>query len=427
MIGRRRIGACAVLAAVGLALAGCTSSGTSGSNPSPTTSITAGPQAQGVPLPVSGYYWGGTNHNDSGTTPGCTPGSDSIGSQYALLECKMAWAAKQHGLVRPAATTGSGSVVTTMVREYLNGPWGCKRNLQRLQPGGDIYQLAGQSGRKVLMLSTKCGPWSELAAGGGSSAADQDIKTMVDAVAQLPVPVILIFNHEPEDDACGPGGGEGNPDEYRAAYRQFAADVRSEAAAQGNTRISLGWVLQSGTFDMAAQGDDVPFTSCGRLSASRLLPDNPLRNPENFYPGDDVVDWLGTDVYTHGTDHSLSSAVQPFVDWASTACPAKHPATDWSCTSARASKPLALAEFGPGLGTGQPTQQQKAAWFDQIRSDIVSGKTDLSRIKAFAYWSSGQQNVIDSPPDSSHPALIAYTKLSLLSQATTPTLRDATG
>lgn len=407
-----------------LALTACTSPN-SNAKPSPTASarsaVAVPPGHAGVPVPTSGFYWGGTNNRDTSAVPGCPKATGNDARQYAELECKIGWAAGQLRLARPATAAGS-DVVTTMTRAYLHNDYGCRKDLARLRSGGDVYQLASTPGRRVLMLSTKCGPWSTLANGAGHSAADDDIRQLVDAVVKLPVPVILIYHHEPENDACGSGSSSGTPDDYRRAYRQFASDVRSEEAKDNAARISLGWVLMGQTFDQSSRGDHAVFTSCGSDRSNDTSTSNPLRNPENWYPGDDVVDWVGADVYTHGTQHSLSSAVTPFVQWAHAPCPTAHPAQAWSCSSARAGKPLTLAEFGPGLGSGQPTQQQKAAWLDQVRADIVSGKTELASIKAFAYWSSGGQNVIDMPPDPRHPALLAYARLSLLSQATTPTL-----
>lgn len=413
-----------VLASALLVLAGCTSHPERHSAkpaPTPSRSAVGVPSGQaGVPVPTSGFYWGGTNYGDRSAVPGCPVVTGNEAKQYAQLECKLGWAAGQLGLARPAAVTGS-AVNTTMARAYLHNENGCRTDLHRLKPGGDVYQLAATPGRRVLMLSTKCGPWTDLASGGGNAAADQDVRRLVDAVVKLPVPVILIFHHEPENDACREGSASGTPDDYRRAFRQFAADVRAEEAKDRTARISLGWVLMGGTFDAATRGDHAVFTGCGSFRANGTATDNPLRNPDNWYAGDDVVDWIGADVYTHGTQTALSAAVHPFVSWATGSCPAQHPVRDWSCTPSRSHKPLALAEFGPGLG-GPPSQQQKAAWLDQLRIDIVSGRTDLAKIKAFAYWSSGGQDVIDMPPDPAHPALLAYTRLSLLSQARAPSL-----
>lgn len=380
------------------------------------------PHGPGVPVPVRGVYWGGTNNNDDSTVPGCGTPSTYSGEdgQYGGLECKIAWAAVQLKLTSPAAS--QGRFHTSLARVYLNGDWGCRDDQARLSQGGDIYQAANSPGRRALMLSTKCGPWAGLADGAGRSKQDTYLRQVVDLIQKFPVPVILIFHHEPENDACGPAAA-GTPDEYRRAFRQFATDVRSQDARDGQSTISTGWVLQNATFVAASEGDKAPFTGCKSWKAKNLSPDNPLRNPENWYPGDDAVDWLDADVYTHGADTSLREAVGAFVQWADAGCPAEHPSTDWTCTSGRAGKPLGLAEFGFGLGKGAYSQADKARWFDGLRTDISNpALPEFRRIKAFAYWSAGKQNVIDMPPDAAHPALLAYTRLTLQPVVTQLTL-----
>jgi len=411
-----------VAAAGLLGLTACT--GGSSDQPQAKKSRVAVPAAHGpgVPVPVQGIYWGGTNNNDNSTVPGCgTPASYSgDAGQYGGLECKIAWAAGRLKLIAPAA--GKGRFHTSLARVYLNGEYGCRDDQARLRPGGDIYQAANSPGRRALMLSTKCGPWAGLGSGGGRSEQDTYLREVADLVQKLPVPVILIFHHEPENDACGPAAF-GTPDEFRRAYRQFAADVRDRDARDGKSTISTGWVLMNATYVASSAGDKAKFTGCKSWKANDTSTDNPLRNPENWYPGDEAVDWLGADVYTHGADIPLRDAVGPFVQWAGGPCPAEHPKADWSCTNARAGKPLGLAEFGFGLGKRVASQAEKARWFDELRADLSNpASAELGRIKAFAYWSAGKQNVIDMPPDAAHPALLAYTRLTLAPAVTRLTL-----
>ena len=367
----------------------------------------------GVPVPTRGYYWGGTNNHDTSTVPGCPLPSTYAGKagQYGGLECKISWAATQ---LKLAAGVGA-RFHTSMARAYLDGQFGCRDQHARLKPGGDIFELAAAPGRRVLLLSTRCGPWQELAKGRGHAAADTYLRQDVALLERLPVPVIFVFHHEPEDEACGAAQALGTPDEFRRAFRQFATDVRTADAQDGRASISTGWILMNATFGAGARGDHLPFTGCTARTTDQVTGDDPLRNPENWYPGDDAVDWVGADVYTHGTDKSLRNAVRPFTRWASAPCPAVHPARDWICTPARARRPLMLGEFGPGLAkTAPPTQAQKAAWLNQLRADLHNPAVrEFDRIRAFAYWSSGAQNVIDMPADPAHPALRAYAMLTL--------------
>ena len=407
--------------------------------PSPTVhrtgavkALPVGPARPGVPVPVHGFYWGGTNNHDTSTVPGCPLPSTYSGKagQYGGLECKISWAARQLKVAAPvAAAAPPGQFHTTMARAYLDGGYACRDQQARLKPGGDIFQLASVPGRRVLILSTRCGPWKNLANGGGKAPEDGYLREDARLIEAFPVPVIFVLHHEPEDEACDARTGMGTPDDFRRAYRQFATDVRSEAAKDGRSTISTGWILMNATFLTGAHGDHLPFTGCNASTAKNTSTDNPLRNPENWYPGDDAVDWIGSDVYTHGTDKPLRNAVKPFVRWASAPCPTVHPARDWTCTPARSRRPLLLGEFGPGLALKKtPTQAQKAAWFDQLRADLNSPAVhEFDRIKAFAYWSSGEQNVIDMPPDPAHPALRAYARLALEPLVVRPVLPPAVG
>lgn len=139
-------------------------------------------------------------------------------------------------------------------------------------------------------------PWADIASG----AADVAIRRQATSLAALPGGVILAMHHEP-DIATGYGAST----DYVAAYRHYVSVFRSVGA----TNVVFAWILTPRTFKTTADA---------------------------WYPGDDVVDWIGTDSYNFGACKSgvtgwtsLQSSASAFYQWGSA-----H------------GKPLVLAEYG---------------------------------------------------------------------------------
>ncbi len=178
--------------------------------------------------------------------------------------------------------------------------------------------------------------WASIAAG----AHDDDIAAQAAAVASLGVPVFLVFHHEPDY-----ASGYGTPAEYRAAFRHYVAVFRS----RGVTNVAWTWVVTPGSFGSS------PATA----------------GADAFYPGDDVVDWLGLDAYNwYGCRaggptswRPLKEAITPFRQWA-----LPH------------AKPLMLAEWGSVEDPAQPGR--KAAWWTEAMS-ALAGYPEVKAALAF--------------------------------------------
>lgn len=168
--------------------------------------------------------------------------------------------------------------------------------------------------------------WASVAAG----TQDAQIATHADAVAALGVPVFLVFQHEPDY-----ASGYGTPAEYRAAYRHYVEVFRE----RGVTNVAWAWVLSPGSFWAT------PSTA----------------GADAFYPGDDVVDWLGLDPYNWfgcmaggpSTWRPLAESVTPFHTWA-----VPH------------GKPLMLAEWGSVEDPAQPGR--KATWWTDAMTTLAA-------------------------------------------------------
>ena len=175
--------------------------------------------------------------------------------------------------------------------------------------------------------------WSEIASG----RRDDEIARQADAFKALGSPVLLTLHHEPEDDV----EANGTPAEFRAAWRHWAGIYR----ARGVTNVSLTWIAMAYSF---------------ARDASRA---------ESFYPGDDVVDWLGVDGYNWYTAcqsadwRSFAQVFSNFRGWA-----ADHP------------KPVFVAEVGSAEDRSDPTR--KGRWIDELASTLQG----WPEIKAVAWY-----------------------------------------
>ena len=342
----------------------------------------------GVPVPTQGVYWGGTSSHDTNNTIAACPVSSS--NNFQALECKVEWASAQLGVAATPSPYHS-----TMQHFYI----GCTTTPDsELTLGGQIWASAHVPGRKVMEIMMSCGAWGSLGAGGGNTTQDTAIKSKVDLISNLGVPVLLSFHHEPENDACATGKNR-NPDEYRAASRQFSADVRNEEAKVGRKTISIGWTLMNHSF----KGSTL-FTSCSDPNFTAAL-----ATAANWYPGDDAIDWINPDAYVRGSN-TLAGTFKDMYAWAGS-CPAVHPVTNYNCTPAKFVKPMGISETG--VSAAQPLAG-RVAIMDEWRTTLT---TSFPRIKHVAWWSSVgpvQDNTVDSPvSDTAHSVLKAFARLEL--------------
>ena len=375
--------------------------------------IEVGADKPGVPVPSNLYFGGSASMWSHSMTANPAAGCNQGG--YEGVECGVTWAAAQQNLTAPYPAGSDGYVHTALYHEYIAN---CNSgSLDGLKPGGAIYKEASQPGRKVMVLNFKCGDYSVLAGSGGTAAVDTTVKNYVDAIDKLPVPVVFVYHHEPENDGCS---ATMNPDQYRAASRQFAADVRAEEAKNKVNNISIGFILMGETFNMSAgtTGDngkstDYVYSGCNSLhyfnGGSDSTKSYEYRNVENWWPGDDAVDWVGSDVYDSPTYTSL---VKDFVSWGN--CPSKAPSTNYTCTSSRVSKPLMISEFGQ-----TDTPSNIATWLGTLQSQALLAAN--SRIKALAYFLD-----IQPPADTAHVELKAFARIAYDKAIAIPTFDKST-
>jgi hypothetical protein len=201
----------------------------------------------------------------------------------------------------------------------------------------------------VSFKTTAEAPWSAIASG------DHDAKLAAIAAGYLAlrVPVFCIFDQSPENS----GGELGTPSQYAEAYRHVITTFR----IAGVTNVRWIFNLKSPTF-----ADDADL----------------------YYPGDDVIDWIGTSAYNFGVGNpggrwfSFAALIEDFISWAT-----PH------------GKPLIITEWNSREDPDDP--DAKARWIEEAAAKVQA----TPQIRAMsAFWS-----VVDGTGfDSSASALDAF-------------------
>ncbi len=200
--------------------------------------------------------------------------------------------------------------------------------------------------------------WASIASG----AQDSAIAAQAAAVAALGAPLFLTLQHEPDY-----ASGFGTPQEYRAAWRHYVGLFRD----RGVTNVVWTWIVTPTPFSAGASPD-----------------------ADALYPGDDVVDWMGLDVYNW---FGCSSNGQG--SWSSVATMAK----GFRAFGQVHGKPLMVAEWGSVEDPADP--DRKAAWL----TDSMATWTSWPQVKAVLYFH--QHGTCSWYADSSPAALAAFSAI----------------
>lgn len=120
-----------------------------------------------------------------------------------------------------------------------------------------------------------------------------------------------------------------------------------------------------------------PTMSCGySTSMLRTYQKNEWNRFENYYPGDDWMDWVGVSVYgaAEPTDDEWIEFRQPMDDV-------------YARLAALTEKPIAVLEFG--VTSGNPLGDQ-ANWTRAALTDLIDGR--WPRVIGLSWWNEGWQN-----------------------------------
>ena len=167
-----------------------------------------------------------------------------------------------------------------------------------------------------------------------------------------------IWNGAGAPDSYGDPAFPDGPERFRDAYRHIIQICREQGAD------NITWVFH-------ANYHDWPEESWNRM--------------ENYYPGDDYIDWLAVSVY--GAQRPLDDyweEFSPLMDAAYTRLDALSP-----------HKPIILAEFG--VTDNHPLGSQ-ALWAETALRDLTAGR--WPRLIGFSWWNERWQNDDDPAHDS---------------------------
>ncbi len=160
------------------------------------------------------------------------------------------------------------------------------------------------------------------------------------------------------------------PERFRDAYRHIIQIARAEGAA------NILWVFH-------ANNQDLPDEAWNRL--------------EQYYPGDEWIDWLGVSVY--GAQTPLDEEWPAFREMLDAVYP--------RLAALAPAKPIVVLEFG--VTAGNPHGDQ-AEWAETALTDLLTGR--WPRVVGFSWWNERWPNDDDPAHDSdmrlqNNPALAA--------------------
>lgn len=178
---------------------------------------------------------------------------------------------------------------------------------------------------------------------------DHDLAAWGDAAREFGTPVLAEWGAEMNGkwfswNGSWNGGRKEGPRRFREAYRRIVRMIRSRGAD------NVLWVFH-------ANDEDQPEADWNRL--------------ENYYPGDDVVDWLGVSVY--GAQTPIEE------EWPAFAERMDRAASRFARLAP--GKPTFVLEFG--ATTGHP-RGKAAAWAEEALSQILSGR--WPQVRGFSWW-----------------------------------------
>lgn len=180
-------------------------------------------------------------------------------------------------------------------------------------------------------------PWADLVTAAPGDVTYGQLSSWIDRIVALEPGSVVTINHEPETVESR---ANGDSEDYVAMWRRFVELLRDA----GGDHVTVAWVMTGGAFsdERAAQ----------------------------WYPGDDVVDVIGADVYNW---HTCQGTERPWQSLEDLIAPPLAFARERG-------KPLALPEFA----SVEDTPGRKAAWLDDAADTLTNPRvaSDL----AFVAW-----------------------------------------
>jgi glycosyl hydrolase family 26 len=178
---------------------------------------------------------------------------------------------------------------------------------------------------------------------------DAHLSAWADAARSFRTPLIVEYGTEVNGDwnpwsAPYNGGHDVGPEKFKRAYRHIVAVMRGRGAK------NITWALHYN---------------------AENYPEDPRNVPAAYYPGDDVVDWVGISAY--GSERSNDHRCPTFRSLVDDMLPQLRAAT--------ANKPLFIFEFGI---TNNNPRCEAGPWVQAALGDLLGGR--WPDMRGFAWW-----------------------------------------
>jgi len=185
---------------------------------------------------------------------------------------------------------------------------------------------------------------------------DGDLRAWADGAKQFGTALIVQYGTEVNGDwnpwsAPYNGGIAVGPAKFRAAFRHIVEVMRAEGAT------NIVWALH--------------------LNGENWPSDEPGNNAGAYYPGDDVVDWIGFSIYqNYGNSDPRCRDLDMLLR-----------AREAELGEAATTKPLFLFELGTNVLS---TQCNPGPWTRQTLTDLLGGR--WPELRGFSWWDETQTN-----------------------------------
>ncbi len=301
-------------------------------------------------------------------TPPGTPGDCTVGPKL-IPTCGVLLGAA------PAAKTGTGRTAAMSSFESEVGVdqpiyHAYHSGVGSLFPTAEEIAIAHEAGDPhLLFLNWKpsVASWASIA--NGNATVDRYLDKLATYIkANFTDPFYFTIHHEPENDVVERPGSGYEAEDYAAMYRHVVLRLRDD-----------------GVTNLVTVMDYMAYAPWDKQSWWPAL-----------YPGDDVVDWIGWDMYGYSTPggYGYGDFAEMLNRGATASWPGIYP---WAAEHFP-TKPFMVAEWGIWYDAKDPGHQ--AAVFDSVASELAQ----YPQIKAMVYFDTpnagGRNSLISTTPQS---------------------------
>jgi len=166
-------------------------------------------------------------------------------------------------------------------------------------------QLNDDKHNRLLILTLE--PWEGL-----EKVTPEACHKLAKLCAAYPMPILIRF--APEMNASWYPWGQ-RPTQYKQVFRKLAKVLHTESPKTGmiwSPINGLGYPFSSGQY--ACGKENPEFKLLDTNYDDKLCQNDDMYTP--FYPGDDVVDWVGMGILHLGPEHALGNNALPGIDLA---------------------------------------------------------------------------------------------------------------